>query len=163
MNSPPEIDWNNLSQVQEEITRWAQERFPHRTDHHAIYKLMVEEIPELAMHKKEHGTEGIGPELADCFILLADLASLWKIDMAHAIFQKMQINYNRAWVMDTNGIMQHVPVQDDSAPPAVEMPSCCPQPDCRGLSKNIERAPASSVFLYRCNLCGWNFDDDIPF
>lgn len=107
MSNPPDINWNDMSQVQAEITRWAQERFPHRTDHHAIHKLMVEEIPEMAMHKKEHGTGTIGTELADCFILLFDLASLWKVDMAHAIFEKMQINYARQWQMDDNGIMQH--------------------------------------------------------
>jgi NTP pyrophosphatase (non-canonical NTP hydrolase) len=103
-----DIDWTNIQAVQDEITCWASNRFPHRTDHHAIYKLMVEEIPELAMHKKEKGIEGIGPELADCFILLLDLASLWEIDVVDAIRSKMAINYNREWKQDSNGIMQHV-------------------------------------------------------
>lgn len=112
MNNPggmsPE-NWQDIGAVQAEITRWAQATFPHRTDHHAIYKLMVEEIPELAMHKKENGTDGIGPELADCFILLLDLASLWGVDVADAIETKMRINYARTWNKDPDtGIMQHV-------------------------------------------------------
>jgi hypothetical protein len=144
MNSPPDINWNDLSQVQAEITRWASEQFPHRTDYHAFYKLMMHEIPELAVHKKERGVGTIGTELADCFILLLDLASLWKVDIAHAIFEKMQINYDRVWEKDENGIMQHVPARkasregglffdedDDGAPvlrpiPPDEDPKDCP-------------------------------------
>lgn len=157
MSSPPDINWNDMSQVQAEITRWAQDRFPHRTDHHAIHKLMVEEIPEMAMHKKEHGTGTIGTELADCFILLFDLASLWKVDIAHAIFEKMQINYARQWNMDVNGIMRHVPVKVDSLiPEGLVCPHC-------GNGYMIETAAVTSIFQYHCTACGENFDDDIPF
>lgn len=156
MSSPPDINWNDMSQVQAEITRWAQDRFPHRTDHHAIHKLMVEEIPEMAMHKKEHGTGTIGTELADCFILLFDLASLWKVDMAHAIFEKMQINYARQWAQDENGIMQHVPVKVDSMiPEGLVCPEC-------GNDK-IELAAVTSSSRYHCPACNTYFDDDCPF
>lgn len=109
MSNPPDIDWNDLRAAQDEITRWASEQFPHRTDHHAIHKLMVEEIPEMAMHKKEKGTEAIGTELADCLILLLDLASLWEVDVVEALRTKMKTNYARQWKMDNNGIMQHTP------------------------------------------------------
>lgn len=160
MSNPPDINWNNLSQVQAEITRWASERFPHRTDHHAIYKLMVEEIPELAIHKKEKGVGTIGTELADCFILLLDLASLWNVDIAQAIWDKMRINYARQWNMDINGIMQHVPVQDDSQAREMVLKSVkCPQ--CDG--DTIETTPSSAINLYRCTACEFEFDDDIPF
>lgn len=108
MDSPPNINWESLMEVQLEIFRWANEQFPHRTDHHAIYKLVVEEIPELMMHKKEKGMSGIGLELADCFILLMDLACIWGVDLSVAIQEKMKINYARQWNMDANGIMQHI-------------------------------------------------------
>lgn len=155
MSNPPDINWNDMSQVQEEITRWAQERFPHRTDHHAIHKLMVEEIPEMAMHKKEHGTGTIGTELADCFILLFDLASLWKVDMAHAIFEKMRINYARQWNMDENGIMQHVKGKVHITPiPRMQCPSC-------GAEEITDTDTLG--FLYRCLSCSNVFNDECPF
>lgn len=132
--APHEVNWNNIQSVQEEITRWASQQFPHRTDHHAIYKLMVEEIPELATHKKEHGTHDIGPELADCFVLLMDLASLWGVDVAEAIHEKMKINYTRTWVRDVNGIMQHSEVPaNEFVCVSAERPSldrCDEYPDC---------------------------------
>lgn len=104
-----DIEWGDMRQVQAEITRWAENRFPGRTDFAALSKLVLHEIPELLTHKKEHGTQGIGPELADCFILLFDLASMWNVDMIHAIATKMEINYERQWTRDENGIMQHIP------------------------------------------------------
>lgn len=101
-------DWERLDLVQQEITRWADEQFPGRTDHQTIYKLVVHEIPELMTHKKEKGTAGIGTELADCFILLMDLASMWGVDLTEAIRDKMETNYQRTWERDAHGIMQHV-------------------------------------------------------
>lgn len=168
MSTPPDIDWNDLRAVQDEITRWAQETFPHRTDHHAAYKLNMEEIPELMMHKKEKGTEDIGPELADCLILLLDLASLWEVDVVEALRAKMAVNYGRSWNMDANGIMQHVPLVDDSEATVIITPVTtglvtgmrCP--GCNS-TDSIVHAPVTSIYLYHCNLCGRDFDDDIPF
>lgn len=171
MSNPPDINWNDMGQVQDEITRWAQERFPHRTDHHAIHKLMVEEIPEMAMHKKEHGTGTIGTELADCFILLFDLASLWKVDMAHAIFEKMQINYARQWERDVHGIMQHVEEVEPPEPRGVYPCPNCQQPaSSRALTPeesaeaivqwgNQSVCPFDSV----CLGCHQMFDSNCPF
>lgn len=157
-----DIDWTSIRAVQDEITLWASGRFPHRTDHHAIYKLMVEEIPELAMHKKEHGTEGIGPELADCFILLMDLASLWGVDVVQAIRAKMEINYRRNWNMDVNGIMQHVPTVDDSQAPRIEpFVTGVRCPNCN--SRQVTRTSTVCAFRYVCLACNKEFDDDIPY
>lgn len=161
MSTPPDINWNDLRAVQDEITRWAQETFPHRTDHHAAYKLNMEEIPELMMHKKEKGTEDIGPELADCLILLLDLASLWEVDAVEALRSKMAINYGRTWNMDVNGIAQHLPLQDDSHAPAVEpFVNGVRCPGCE--SRQVVHASPLSYFTYRCVVCDNEFDDDIP-
>lgn len=158
-----EVRWDNIRAVQVEITRWAQQCFPHRTDHHAIYKLMVEEIPELAMHKKEHGTVNIGPELADCMILLLDLASLWNVDMLEALRAKMEINYKRTWNKDPEtGIMQHV--EPPILPPRLAEGTQVNDMTCPGCaSKEIEAARTTSIYLYHCIQCGNEFDDDIPF
>lgn len=103
------VDWNDMRMVQAAITFWANAQFPHRTDHQALSKAVLEEIPELLQHKREHGTESIGEELADVFILLMDLATLWKVDLPTAIRDKMLINYDRTWHVDPkSGIAQHI-------------------------------------------------------
>lgn len=150
-NSPDYlVDWVNMRQAQIEITRWANEQFPGRTDHAAVFKLVVHEIPELMIHKKEKGLEGIGTELADAMILLLDLASLWGVDMAQAVEAKMGINYHRTWERDAHGIMQHVP--DVLLGP---LPTC---PNC----SNSDQVQASSDGGFVCVKCEYSFDD-IPF
>lgn len=164
-------NWNNMRAVQDEITRWATETFPHRTDHHALYKLVLQEVPELLTHKKEKGTEDIGTELADCFILLLDLASLWEVDVVDAIRAKMAVNYARKWTQDENGIMQHI-----KAPPALaargdyNCPKCCRPTVIRELTVeeriearvqwgNQSDCPFDSV----CLECQQMFDSTCPF
>lgn len=116
MTTTDGIDWNDMRAVQLEITRWASTNWPDRTYHQALSKLVLEEIPELLQHRKEHGMSGIGPELADCFILLMDLATMWSVDLPDAIRAKMGINYSRMWLRDpATGIVQHVQVKH---PPA---------------------------------------------
>lgn len=184
MTTPPEINWNSLINVQDEIHRWASEQFPHRTDHHAIYKLVVEEIPELMMHKKEKGMMGIGLELADCFILLMDLASMWGINLSDAICYKMLINYNRQWNKDENGIMQHAPEQvrvaelaTESVPliqllasqpaPVIICPLCRSHRHTQALTeqettefRNLEKPIYDDA---RCTSCNITFDSTVPF
>ena len=162
MSSPQvPVIWCMIDDVQREITRWADEQFPGRTDHQTVFKLMVHEIPELMTHKKEKGIEGIGTELADCFILLMDLASMWEVNLTDAIRAKMEVNYQRTWERDAHGIMQHVkmpPARPDE-PVKVEGVKC---PHC-GNGYMIETAAVTSIFQYHCTACGENFDDDIPF
>lgn len=115
LHANPEIDWTSINAVQEEIHRWASQQFPHRTSFEALTKLVMHEVPELLIHEKEKGIDTIGTELADCFILLMDLASIWNVNLPRAIRAKMEINYNRTWRIGAGGLMQHVPVKDDSA------------------------------------------------
>jgi NTP pyrophosphatase (non-canonical NTP hydrolase) len=103
-----DLDWNNMRRVQQAITDWADSQFPGRTAQHALSKLVLEEVPELLQHKKLHGTKGIDTELADCFVLLMDLASLWGVDLPAAIRAKMIINEKRVWKVDPDtGLMNH--------------------------------------------------------
>lgn len=174
------ICWNELSEVQKEIHRWADEQFPDRTDFNALSKLVLHEIPELLVHKKEKGLEGIGTELADCFILLMDLASMWEVDVDQAIAEKMRINYTRQWNKDENGIMQHrtgfqvfIPheelgpyISNHASPPT----KCvyCGSSDTRLLT-DVELEVIKANFpedlsdTTRCRDCGSTFDDSIPF
>lgn len=161
MSTPDvDVDWERISAVQDEITRWADEQFPGRTDHQTLYKLVLHEVPELLTHKKEHGTEGIDTELADCFILLLDLASMWEVDVVKAIRAKMEVNYRRTWERDAHGIMQHVEVVQPAVWAPTRVPGCkCPT--CE--STEIETTAPSSTMSYHCINCGTEFDDDIPF
>lgn len=94
------MNWNHIDQAVDYIHAWADDTFKGRSPEAALTKLTMEEIPELLIHKKVHGTAGIGQELADCFILLFDLAAIWKVDVALAIKAKMEINERRMWNKD---------------------------------------------------------------
>lgn len=110
MTATSNTDWNDMRAVQREITRWASSNWPDRTYHQALSKLVLEEIPEMLQHHKEHGPDhALGGELADCFVLLMDLATIWGVDLPSAIEAKMEINYMRMWYRDPDtGIAQHV-------------------------------------------------------
>lgn len=156
MSNPPEpVNWHLIMDTQLEITRWADEQFPGRTDHQTVFKLMVHEIPELMTHKKEKGTAGIGTELADCFILLMDLASMWGVDLTEAIRAKMETNYQRTWERDTHGIYQHVTASTVVVPiPKMQCPSC---------GAEEIRETNRTDYLYQCLVCNHTFNDDCPF
>lgn len=164
-------DWNDMRQVQAEITRWAEATFPGRTDHAALSKAVLEEIPELLQHKKEHGTASIGEELADVFILFMDLASIWGVDLPTAIRHKMDKNYRRMWLRDpATGIAQHV-----AARPRVRQlgpinwallkcPLCLlvghAHPITHEESANSQALWDHNAF---CSACQRPFDSSIPF
>lgn len=174
MSNPPDVvNWNLFDDVQREITRWADEQFPGRTDHQTVFKLVVHEVPELMIHKKEKGLEGIGTELADCFILLMDLASMWNVNVMEAIRTKMKVNYQRIWERDAHGIMQHVAgatYAPSLAPGSCGCPQCSPTTPSRLLTAaelieaqiqwgNQSRCPYDSV----CLGCQQMFDSNCPF
>jgi NTP pyrophosphatase (non-canonical NTP hydrolase) len=113
-----EIDWTNINMAREYINAWASRTFPTRNPRASLNKLALEEVPELLMHLKKQGPEGIGKELADCFILLLDLSVIWNVDIARAMRDKMQINEMRIWQKDeATGYYNHVtlkPIVDQS-------------------------------------------------
>jgi NTP pyrophosphatase (non-canonical NTP hydrolase) len=93
------------------INTWADHTFPGRSPKASLLKLNMEEIPELLTHLKQRGPEGIGEELADCFILLLDLAVIWNVNLAKSIEHKMTLNNNRMWRKDNEtGFYNHVAV-----------------------------------------------------
>lgn len=107
----PGVDprWGHMRDVAEYINAWANQTFPGRAPKAALTKLVMAEIPELLIHLQKEGEEGIGQELADCFILLMDLAVIWKVDLPNAIRSKMAMNESRVWTKDAEtGHYQHV-------------------------------------------------------
>lgn len=168
------IDWNDMRAVQDEITRWASDQWPNRTYVQSFHKLVFHEIPELLLHVRDHGTENIGTELADCFILLMDLATMWEVDLPEAIREKMTKNYHRQWVVDpVTGLAQHLPEYSDGSPidpnPAslANRTVICIQ--CGNGDQVIPLAIEEIVKgdfgsdTHRCNRCQITFDDSIPF
>lgn len=110
----------NIRLLQQEIHQWANETFPDRAPEAGLAKLVLEEIPEVLTHLKEHGPEGIGGELADCFILLLDMCSIWGVDAAEAIEIKMRLNHKRQWKRNTNGMFWNhteAPVESEGGEP----------------------------------------------
>lgn len=131
MNEAPIINWDSMADASKAINDWANRTFPGRGPKSSINKLGMEELPELLIHLKEHGPEGIGEEWADCLILLLDLARIWKIDPAKAIERKMTINNHRMWRKDDEtGFYNHVSIDH-------------PTPDFSGA--DAARAPATGA------------------
>jgi len=95
---------SSVEDLQVEIKAWADQQFPDRTAHHALSKLVLEEIPEFL-----HGGLDSPGEYADLMILLLDIASLRGISVAEAVREKMAINRARRWAVDPGtGIAQHI-------------------------------------------------------
>ena len=91
-----------ISALQLEVKEWADSVFPGRTAHHALCKLMLEEIPEFALNTRGED------EYADLVILVLDIATLNGIDIAGAVTRKMEINRQRNWRIDLQtGMMKH--------------------------------------------------------
>lgn len=121
------LNWDSMSAVQREVYRWATERFPHRNWKGAIDKLTYNEIPELFLHIEKHGFKDIGTELADCVILLLDLAEMWGVDLQAAIQAKMETNYQRQWLINpVTGLSQHVEAIEIALAIANLNPKWCP-------------------------------------
>lgn len=101
--------WDSMSYAQIQIWTWANKTFGENRDPQAsLSKLVLEEIPELLMHRKEKGMEGLDEEFADVMILLLDLAVLWDIDVARGLMNKMATNRARTWNLDqSTGFYNH--------------------------------------------------------
>jgi NTP pyrophosphatase (non-canonical NTP hydrolase) len=92
----------DIRQLQERVTKWADEKFPGRGTADILLKL-YEEIGEYARNPKS------ALELGDVMILLLDVANYNDIDIHRAIEEKMDINEARSWRVDENTrIMRHV-------------------------------------------------------
>lgn len=90
------------SQFQEEVSTWAAETFPHQTPQSKIAHLR-KEIEELAEAPDD------GEEMADCFILLLNLAEMAGVNLMAEAQRKMGINRNRKWdEPDADGVCHHV-------------------------------------------------------
>jgi NTP pyrophosphatase (non-canonical NTP hydrolase) len=94
--------------LQIQISEWAEKDIPERTPMSGLQKLAFEELPELVRAvSREFDVDG---ELADCMILLFDVATLLGVDVHAAVTEKLKENRSREWVKNPDtGFYNHVP------------------------------------------------------
>ena len=97
LSSDKSVDIDVLA---EEVTKWADQTFPDRTDASMFLK-MYEEIGEVIR------SGGDRLEVADLFILILDYAKRKNIVLRSAIGEKLEINRNRDWKLNADGTMSH--------------------------------------------------------
>lgn len=91
-----------VQDLQFQVFDFAQSTFgPDRED--AAWKKLFEELGETLKNPDDPS------EWADVFIILLDLAKLYKIDVGQATVAKMAVNRTRTWTTTKTGVMQHVP------------------------------------------------------
>ena len=90
-----------ITQIQE----WGLETFPEATAQSVLLHLQ-EEIGEL-WAEVDQGTP-VNEELADCFILLIQLARQLDLDVYEEVHKKFEINKTRTWEKVDAGFWKHV-------------------------------------------------------
>lgn len=104
----------SVSEFQSEVSKWAYQTFPHQTPHSKMAHLR-KEIDELAENTSD------GEEMADCFILLLNLAEMAGVDLMTEARRKMEINRKRKWgAPDADGVCHHVKQNAPAMPTASE-------------------------------------------
>jgi NTP pyrophosphatase (non-canonical NTP hydrolase) len=110
----------NFQPLQEEIAQWSDKTFGSDPDREiAIARHLIEEAQELfdAVSIERSNTPQPGAiynvkgQIADCFILLLDLAAKYNISMHNVYFiieDKMETNRKRQWEKDENGLYHHI-------------------------------------------------------
>lgn len=95
--------------LQQEIVDWADSVFPDRTITNALQKLVMEEIPEYLTSQNDK------LELADIAMLVKDIIYLAGYDEDEIIREKLEINKNRQWKIDSvTGLMCHIKEEEMS-------------------------------------------------
>lgn len=87
--------------VQKEIGEWGDKTFPYATPT-TIIKHLQREVKELA--DSHHSSE-----VADCTILLFQIAHRYKYSLYNELIDKMNINRDRKWGKpDADGVVEHI-------------------------------------------------------
>lgn len=96
-------------ETQESIKKWAVETFGEIKSNDVILKRFMDEVEELhSVLSFVSMKEVLGDELADCLIIMYQIASQFGIDLLHEVDKKMHINRNRKWNIKGDGTGQHV-------------------------------------------------------
>lgn len=101
----------SIESMTDEVVEWVDELLPNRSPFDTAIKL-VEESSEL-LHALHHKGD-VKQELADCFILLLDIAFLECVDLQKAFEMKMMVNRGRFWIAK-QGTLQHIEEPDENS------------------------------------------------
>lgn len=104
-----------IQNLMDEISTWSSQQFPTLVDTRGIIaKLshLKEEVTELQSAVDNDNKKEINDEIADCFMLLFDVAHALKItesDIIKFSQAKLGINKDRKWGKpDNNGVIHHI-------------------------------------------------------
>jgi len=95
-----------MQELIESIAEWGNKTFPKETIQARLYGV-VEHLSDEVEELKKDPTSA--EELADCFILLAQLAYESEVNLYQAVQDKMEINRKRKWgTTDYRGVVKHI-------------------------------------------------------
>ncbi len=101
-NDPIMNEDKDMEEVLDEIFEWQKETFPHATPQ-SCYNHLKKEIAELGENLNDPS------EIADCIMLLSNMAKLQGIDVKQVIKEKFAINKTRTWgKVNSEGFVEHV-------------------------------------------------------
>lgn len=93
---------NSLKLLQLEVAAFSDEKFPGQTIDAKIAHL-ADEVAELADKPSD------GEEMADCLLLLAQIAEMQGVDLMAEALKKLVKNKERVWgEADHRGVIKHV-------------------------------------------------------
>lgn len=92
--------------LQDDVVSWADSISKHRSPKDAVVK-MVSETSELLDAVLNGTLRDVEGELADCFILMLDLAAMHNVDLLHAARVKMMVNKTREW-RNEGGVIRRI-------------------------------------------------------
>lgn len=108
----------NTKELQKMIAEWSRETFGGgptpipNTEKERRWGMMAhfsKEFDELLGALKTNDPKRIGNELADCAMLLFDMADISGIDIGAAMLEKLEINKKRKWGKpDEHGCIEHI-------------------------------------------------------
>lgn len=164
-----------VADLQKQVHEFAEKTFgPGRED--AAWKKLFEEIGETLKNPEDPA------EWGDVFIMLLDLATMYKVDVGTATLGKLELIRNRVWQRTATGTFQHVPgaeklpeanytavfeggplAQTGSHVLPGEAPSaCCPAghtgPGAYTLARKDRGLDGKTLFVYK-----WDPDMEVPF
>ena len=99
-------EYTRLASLQSRISTWGKETFGKGQHIDGVYAHLVREIEELG---DKLDTLGAAEEIADCAILLFELADFHNVDMLTEVEGKLAINRTREWgPIQEDGSILHI-------------------------------------------------------
>lgn len=98
----------DMRELQERIHEWSDRTFPAQSGLRLTAHL-TEEVQELHQAVASESKAGIADNIADCAILVAEIASHYGFDLAEAVRIKHVVNTTRTFAYDpTKGYDKHI-------------------------------------------------------